>query len=298
MTDITKRLAEPMSDGQIAYERAFPKEQRVPFGLIPDWMQNQWHRKADFDRTAAQEANVQGGEFTAICDQCGQANASWAGACGRCGINMAFHTAAPHPTPAPASGEVTEALVEICCKEAYSACDMGPWPDMAAVPASDRRFVRAALEAAARARQGECSCPQHGDWIAADDVNRLVRDLDVAINGEAGAAKQASLCDIVAQMKRRGGVWMWVADRFVNRVHALVISAPNAADAEAIAWPDVLTVEDFHILRALHVFITSREKMHPDGVALYDDIIKRFQDAFDALIPTAAPAAPATGEPK
>lgn len=34
------------------------------------------------------------------------------------------------------------------------------------------------------------------------DHKRLVRELDVALNGEAGAAKQASLCDIVAQVKR------------------------------------------------------------------------------------------------
>ena len=33
------------------------------------------------------------------------------------------------------------------------------------------------------------------------DHRRLVRELDVALNGEAGAAKQASLCDIVAQVK-------------------------------------------------------------------------------------------------
>lgn len=34
------------------------------------------------------------------------------------------------------------------------------------------------------------------------DHQRLVRDLDVLLNGEAGAAKQASLCDIVSQMAR------------------------------------------------------------------------------------------------
>lgn len=33
------------------------------------------------------------------------------------------------------------------------------------------------------------------------DHRRLVRELDVLINGEAGAAKQASLCDIVSQIK-------------------------------------------------------------------------------------------------
>ena len=40
-----------------------------------------------------------------------------------------------------------------------------------------------------------------GNWIAADDVNRLVRELDVCLNGEAGAAAQASLCDVVAQVR-------------------------------------------------------------------------------------------------
>lgn len=44
-----------------------------------------------------------------------------------------------------------------------------------------------------------CHCPQHGSWIAAADVKRLVREIDVALNGE-GAAKQASLCDIAAQI--------------------------------------------------------------------------------------------------
>ena len=33
------------------------------------------------------------------------------------------------------------------------------------------------------------------------DHRRLVREMDVALNGEEGAAKQASLCDIVSQVK-------------------------------------------------------------------------------------------------
>lgn len=40
------------------------------------------------------------------------------------------------------------------------------------------------------------------DYKAAfEDHKRLVRELDVALNGEDGAAKQASLCDIVSQVK-------------------------------------------------------------------------------------------------
>lgn len=45
------------------------------------------------------------------------------------------------------------------------------------------------------------SAPTSGNWLSADDVNRLVRELDVALNGEAGAAAQASLCDVVAQVR-------------------------------------------------------------------------------------------------
>ncbi len=34
-----------------------------------------------------------------------------------------------------------------------------------------------------------------------EDHRRLVREIDVIINGETGAAKQASLCDLVGQIK-------------------------------------------------------------------------------------------------
>ena len=44
------------------------------------------------------------------------------------------------------------------------------------------------------------AAPATGNWLDADDVKRLVRQLDVALNGEAGAAVQASLCDVVAQV--------------------------------------------------------------------------------------------------
>lgn len=33
-----------------------------------------------------------------------------------------------------------------------------------------------------------------------NEVNRLVREMDVLLNGEKGAAQQASLCDMVAQI--------------------------------------------------------------------------------------------------
>lgn len=39
---------------------------------------------------------------------------------------------------------------------------------------------------------------------AKEDHGRLVRELDVLLNGVDGAAKQASLCDLVAQLKAIG----------------------------------------------------------------------------------------------
>lgn len=41
-----------------------------------------------------------------------------------------------------------------------------------------------------------------GRWYAADDIDLLVRELDVMINGEEGAAPQAQLADIVAQLRK------------------------------------------------------------------------------------------------
>lgn len=44
----------------------------------------------------------------------------------------------------------------------------------------------------------------NGLLAAKQAANRLVRQLDVLLNGEAGAAKQASLCDLVAQVAKSG----------------------------------------------------------------------------------------------
>ncbi|WP_395601178.1 hypothetical protein AB4P95_30165 (plasmid) [Pseudomonas sp. A1437] len=66
------------------------------------------------------------------------------------------------------------------------------------------------------------------DTIRADH-NRLVRELDVLLNGEAGAADQASLCDIVAQVRmarKKPGtgplqLLALVPDQVVGRVHRI-----------------------------------------------------------------------------
>lgn len=46
----------------------------------------------------------------------------------------------------------------------------------------------------------------HGLLTAQQDHQRLVRELDVLLNGEEGAAQQASLCDLVAQVAKDGVV--------------------------------------------------------------------------------------------
>lgn len=51
-----------------------------------------------------------------------------------------------------------------------------------------------------RAMQAQAA-PGAGNWVNAADVDRLVRELDVALNGEHGAAQQPSLCDVVGQVK-------------------------------------------------------------------------------------------------
>ena len=44
--------------------------------------------------------------------------------------------------------------------------------------------------------------PESGSWYAASDIDKMVRDLDVAMNGE-GSAPQAKLCDLMPQLIQR-----------------------------------------------------------------------------------------------
>lgn len=73
-----------------------------------------------------------------------------------------------------------------------------------------RQFARLLLSTA-KARPAQVqSDPTIGHWICAEDVHRLVRGIDVALNGEHGAAKQAMLCDIAGllddECRKHGGL--------------------------------------------------------------------------------------------
>lgn len=69
----------------------------------------------------------------------------------------------------------------------------------------------------------QCACPQHGRWLAADDIYRMVRELDVAMNGAKAANKQASLCDIFEELKE-----------YIEAVKAGVV-VPAAQGQKAVA---------------------------------------------------------------
>lgn len=66
---------------------------------------------------------------------------------------------------------------------------------------------RAAEDVAAAVKAEREACAKDHAAVM-DGHRRLVRELDIALNGEASAAKQSSLCDIVAQVK--DGRWKLV----------------------------------------------------------------------------------------
>lgn len=73
-------------------------------------------------------------------------------------------------------------------------------------------------------------------WVSPDDAEEsatsrrdLVRRLDVLLNGEAEAAKQASLCDIVAQVEKEG-IKALPAD-LKERRNAMMLAAEKASYA-------------------------------------------------------------------
>lgn len=59
--------------------------------------------------------------------------------------------------------------------------------------------------------------PTSGDWYAADDIDRMVRELDIVMNGK-NAASQAKLCDLMPQLREK-------------------LSQPKQEQGEPVAWP-------------------------------------------------------------
>jgi hypothetical protein len=103
-------------------------------------------------------------------------------------------------TPAPAAEGFGDPHWGPSYKQPWHAAEARePEPSKPYRPVYDTNEAIAAHQAQGAAVDAE---PQTGSWVAADDVYRMAREIDVALNGEAGAAKRPALCDVTAQIKR------------------------------------------------------------------------------------------------
>ena len=77
---------------------------------------------------------------------------------------------------------------------------------------------------------------QHAAMLTAQaDHQRLVRELDVLLNGEAGAAKQASLCDLVAQVAKDGVVAKARFDAMLEAMHGVAGILDELSQEDAVS---------------------------------------------------------------
>ena len=70
-----------------------------------------------------------------------------------------------------------------------------------------------------------------------DDVNCLVRELDVLWNGESGAAKQASLCDMLSQideelpaLRKDAERYRWIDEHGLTELLVALEKNPRSLD--------------------------------------------------------------------
>lgn len=77
---------------------------------------------------------------------------------------------------------------------------------------------------------------QHAAMLSAQaDHQRLVRQLDVLLNGEEGAAQQASLCDLVAQVAKDGVVAKARFDAMLEAMHGLADTLDELSQEDAVS---------------------------------------------------------------
>jgi hypothetical protein len=69
--------------------------------------------------------------------------------------------------------------------------------------------------------------PPTGSWVSASDVAELTRRLDIALNGAEGAARQASLCDIVSQAEQRAAQQAAPSLTVGERASSVIATAPE-----------------------------------------------------------------------
>jgi len=122
-----------------------------------------------------------------------------------------------------------------------------------------------------------------GAWLRADDVNRLVREIDVALNG-ADAAPQASLCDIAGQVckvSREGGP-------ILQRLAA----SPKPAGAAPLPDRDI----GGRIVREAWMrWALTQACPKPSWLVPYDDLSEADKEADRQIFEACAGRAPAAG---
>ena len=113
-----------------------------------------------------------------------------------------------------------------------------------------QHLMRAYVDAdrAMRAQQ-----PAAGDWINDDDVNRLVGELDIALNGNC-AAEKASLCDVVEQVKAE-------ADKLWRPVLAAPAAQGDAEDAARYRWLVDYLISDRYYLDDEIIACASKQEL-------------------------------------
>ncbi|QPS81639.1 MULTISPECIES: hypothetical protein [Delftia] len=175
--------------------------------------------------------------------------------------DLAAAISAAKPTPAnvaaPAAPALSAAPIPVMPRAITAGLgldDSGEEPAYCVMVAfrqeDDARYALSILSAGL----GATAAPAAGNWIAAEEVDRLVRDLDVALHGEVDAAPQASLCDIVGLAKAAAG-----------KLGRPVLAAPAA--------PAVDASDDTALLDAMqrHRIALVPEFEGPWDAEIYDD---------------------------
>lgn len=145
-------------------------------------------------------------------------------------------------TPDAADGFAFDALVIDACKAAYSACDMGPFPEQAVDAASDKRFIGAALrfalkpQAASGTGGGDATLPFES--ALSDLIDAVSPGLDSGcVLADAKTAERVARASV-----QLAGLWRnrWVLDRtHTYRATSTYDESRKLAEADAKAIDSV-----------------------------------------------------------
>ncbi|EOH4914280.1 hypothetical protein KUT41_30615 [Pseudomonas aeruginosa] len=119
------------------------------------------------------------------------------------GDGSLVHPCPAHPAVEQVGGDERAAFEAAFAAMGRPVCRADYDQDAYGTPFDDGGWTgwqaRAALAQPSPAQAEQATADDYEEVLA--DHRRLVRELDVLLNGEEGAAKQASLCDLVAQVR-------------------------------------------------------------------------------------------------